>query len=220
MTDMEKDIQSRVDKAVNDAKTAWQGATVKVEAQVQSTWKRIWPWVALAFAALAIASLLANHFWPKQTAPTTYTAAAPIPAAANVPTQEIPAQRVVVLVKQEAIKKLPDLPPEIKLDPKAQITTTADIKPSPYGGSAVAFINTSTGRSSIVYKAKEMSLLGFPSDMTVGVRYGVTTRTPGQEGQVYAKWDLVRVGSAYLGIYGEANSRPEAKGMVDLSMRF
>jgi hypothetical protein len=176
--------------------------------------------IALIAGILAACSIIWNHFYPKQTASTTYTTTAPIPAVANVPTQELPPQKVIVLVKQEAVKKLPDLPPDMKADPKQQITTTADIKPSPYGGSAVAFINTSTGRSSIIYKAKERPWLGFPSDITLGVRYGVTTRAPGQESQLYAKWDFFRIGSAYLGAYGEVSSRPEAKAMVDMSMRW
>lgn len=216
MTDMDRDIKARVDAAVAQAKAAWQATETTVHTEA----RKRWPWIVGGVAALMLISLTVNHFWPKQTAPTTYQTAAPIPAVANVPTQELPPQRVVVLVKQEAIKKLPDLPPEVKADPKQQVTTTADIKPSPYGGSAVAFINTSTGKSSIIYKAKERPLIGFPQDVTIGVRYGVTTRSPGQEAQLYGRYDFVRVGSAYLGIYGEANSRPEAKGMIDLSMRF
>lgn len=215
--EQQEQLQQKIEQVSSEAREA----VIKIETQVQAAWKRNVKWIALGILALALISLAVNRFWPKPApAPTTYTAAAPIPAVANVPTVELPPQRVVVLVKQEAIKKLPDLPPEIKNDPKQQITATADIPPSPNGGSAVAFINRTTGRSGIIYKAKPQPLIGFPSDITVGVRYGVTTRAPGQEGQLYGKWDFFRVGKAYLGMYGEVNTRPEAKGMIDLSMRF
>lgn len=168
---------------------------------------------ALIFGILAACSILWNHFYPKQQAATTYSTAAPIPAAANVPTQELPPQRVIVLVKQEAIKKLPDLPPEVKNDPKAQITTTADIKPSPYGGSAVAFINTSTGRSSIVYKAKERPFFEFKRQVELYAEYGVSTRG-NQQAAAGSRWTFIRTGAINWHAKGEINSAPEAKAML------
>jgi hypothetical protein len=217
----EEEIKLQIDAAVATAKAEFNQAVTRAETTVQSSWSRYWPWVIGVVALLALISLAANHWWPKKQADTKFGGTAPIPAVANVPVQELPPQRVIVLVKQEVVKKIKDLPDDVKNDPKKQITTTADIPPSPNGGSAIAYINTSSGVSNITYKAKPRPFMGLPNDVTVGVRYGVSTKAPsGQEGQVYGKWDFFRIGSAYLGAYGEVSTQPAAKAMVDLSMRW
>lgn len=174
--------------------------------------------IALLLGIVACSSAAWNWYHPRVVPSTSYGSTPPIPAAANLPTQELPVQRVVVLVKQEAVKALKP-PPEITGNPSAQITATAAIPPSPHGGSAIAYINTSTGRSNIVYKAAPQPLFGFPSDVTTGVRYGVTTNDAYQ-GQLYAKWDFLRIGKAFLGVYGEVTTRPDAKAMIDASVRW
>ena len=224
----EEEIKKFITDAITQAKAEFgkveqdvQTEAAKVETQVQAGVTQYWIWAVGAVVLLMLLSLLANHYWPKKQADTKFEAVDPIPAVAKVPTQELPPQRVIVLVKQEVVKKIKDLPPDIKNDPKKQITTTADIPPSPNGGSAVAYINTSSGVSNITYKAKPRPFMGLPNDVTVGVRYGISSKAPsGQEGQVYGKWDFFRVGNAYLGAYGEVSSQPAAKAMVDLSMRF
>src|SRR6185369_2256952 len=71
----------------------------------------------------------------------------------------------------------------------------------------------------IVAKEQPPALFGFPAVVELGLRYGLGTRN-GQEGNLNARWQFLRVGNLYLGAYGEIGTQPEAKAMIDLSYRW
>ncbi len=85
--------------------------------------------------------------------------------------------------------------------------------------SVIAVMDTVTGETEIIAKAKPVSLFGFPSNIEAGVRYGLSTQDL-QQGNLFARWQFLRVGKLYLGAYGEMTTHPEAKGMLEVSFKF
>jgi hypothetical protein len=132
-------------------------------------------------------------------------------------------ERIVTIEKPVVVEKL-GLPPAIAADPTKEIVANGEIMT--HDGdkvSTVAVMDTPADGTpatvSIIAKEQPPSLFGLPNDWEMGVRYGLGTRA-GQEGNINARWQFFRLGNIYLGAYGEIGTRPEAKMMLDVSMRF
>lgn len=136
---------------------------------------------------------------------------------AGLPTVAVPVKTVRALPKS-AIEKL-NLPPEVAADPAAQVLSAVTVPPTLGGATAVTVIDTSTGEARTLVREKPRRLLSFESGTELGLRYGITT-AGGQQAALYARRDLLRIGSAYVALYGEASSRPEARAMIDVSLRW
>jgi hypothetical protein len=126
--------------------------------------------------------------------------------------------QIVTIEKQVIVDRL-KLPDTFKNNTSLQAISTADLKPTKAGYEVVGTINTKTGVGGILAKEKERSFFGLPSNLSVGARYGLLTDGK-QEAQVYGKYQPLRVGNTYLGVYGEVNSKPEGKAMIDLEYKW
>jgi hypothetical protein len=130
--------------------------------------------------------------------------------------------KVIVLDKSELIKKVPGLPQSFIDNPKEQVTTTGQIKPSRTNTNVLSVINTDSGASHMLAKTTAPKLMGFVSDKSWGGRYGYDKN--GQRIEVFGQVDFFRVGPAYIGGYVEAGSsfekpKLELEGMVTVSFK-
>lgn len=130
---------------------------------------------------------------------------------AKIPKKTIPAPKQIVVIEKEAIAQEMDT----VFEADDQVVSNADIPPSDGGTSVVTVLNMETGQSKTFAKEKPESLFSLRNDLEVGVRYGVSTEN-GQEGQIFSRWQFLRVGECKLGVYGEISSDPETTAMVEL----
>lgn len=124
--------------------------------------------------------------------------------------------RIVTIEKQVIVEKLGINP--VPGD-DSEIIANADIPCSEGGTSIVTLMDMTTGESTIIAKEKPLSLFGFPSNIEAGVRYGLSTDTL-QQGNLFARWQFLRVGKVYLAAYGEMTTKPEAKAMLEVVYKF
>jgi len=203
---------------------------------------RILPWLTirtLVVIVLVLLALSALWGWYRRPPVNTvyYTSPPEIREVVRVQKVYVPvgtgegAGKVQVLNKDEVNKKMADLPPDVRANPNAQITSTGEI--GPYAGrtNVANVIDTSTGVSHIVSKQVPLPPLGIECDREVGARVGYIVTAPGGTpsigGNVYGKWDFLRIGKVHLGAYGEAGYYPgrsattaEGKVMLQGSVRF
>jgi hypothetical protein len=171
-------------------------------------------------AVLAVLSAIYNF----RKAPVTvtrdrYTEVPKEKAVEKIRTVTVPGPTKIVTIEKPVIAEKLDMGIDFAEDPEKQAIANADLPPSKAGYSAVAVIDMADGHTVIQAKEKPLPLFGFPSEKEIGLRYGL--RSNGlQGGNVYGKWTFLRVGNLYLGAYGEIDTRPEAKAMLDLSYRF
>lgn len=183
-----------------------------------------WKLIGLALAVLLAGSYLLWTWYAPAPAISQagYMQAAPAHAVASAGTVPVKVDAVQVIPKQVAAKKL-KLPVEIAEDEGKQVVATAEIPPTKGGATAVTVLDTRTGHSETLIKETPRSLVSFERGTEVGARYGVTT-DGGTSLAVYARRDLLRVGSVYLAGYAEASiagdGDSEAKAMIDVSMRW
>ncbi len=131
---------------------------------------------------------------------------------------EIPVEKIVVLEKEAAAKKL-DLPPEIRDDPAKQIAATAVIAPYEGRTNVLALIDTGTGISSIAARQVPLPFFDFENRREIGLRYGVSLKH-GMESDLYGRWDFFRIAGAHLGVYGEITTTGDAKAMVQAAYKW
>jgi hypothetical protein len=130
----------------------------------------------------------------------------------------VPGQEIVVLDKKSAAKKM-QIPEALSNDDHQQITATAAVPPYEGQTNTLAVIDTSTGESKIIARQEPLSFFAFETKKEIGVRYGITVKN-GMEGDVYGRWDFLRVGSIHLGVYGEVNTQGDAKAMLSAAYRW
>lgn len=173
---------------------------------------------------IACISVLVNWYTPAVTPPQTYTQAPPIPALKSVPKIDIAIPKVKVYQKDIIIKKLPDLPSEIKDNPAIEVTGSATTGASKVGYNIVSSIDKNTGETSIYYREKERKLIEFISEKRVGVAYGISTDKGQQLGKVYGEWAFLRVADAHLSLQTEIRAKQaqqvEAIGMISIDYRW
>lgn len=175
----------------------------------------------LIVAALAVASAAWNWYHPKVSylTKTEYQTVTQEKVVEKIKRVTIPGPKEIVTIEKKVIVEKLGLPPDVANDPNEVITGNADIEPTDGGASVVSVVDTVTGETRIIAKEKQPDLFGFPFDVEIGARYGVSTDKV-QQADVYSRWKFLRVGKFYLGAYGEINSKPEAKALLDMSYRF
>jgi hypothetical protein len=174
--------------------------------------------VFIVIAAVAVTSATYNWYHPKvkTITQTEYRTVTEQKEVVKIKRVEIPGPvRIITIDKQTIADKL-DIHP---LADNEHIISNADIPPSESGTSAVTVLNMDTGESKIIAKEKPFSLFGFPSNIEAGLRYGLASQS-GQEGELFTRWQFLRIGKIYLGAYGEMTTKPEAKAMLEVSFRF
>ena len=171
--------------------------------------------------ALAGASAIYNWFADKPvTSQSEYIATPEIKKAKKIEHKKIiVTSRIDVLDKKEAVDKLKINDP-VKSDASKQITATAEIQPYDGKTSVISVLNTSTGISDIIAKQEPLSFFGFENRKEFGVRVGYSTDEFEMRSAVYGRWQFLRVGSFHMGVYGEANSRGEGIGQLEISYKF
>ena len=94
------------------------------------------------------------------------------------------------------------------------VIATADCPPSSNGSDIVTTITPSTGEAHILVKPKSPDLFAFEDQKEIGVRYN------GVRAGMFGRWTFVRVGNLYGALYAEANTKPDAQVMAELSYRW
>jgi len=189
-----------------------------------------WPWGKVVFYGLVAVAVTVGLIWAKKmiwpvrpvdTAPQVLAEA---PQAAKVERIYIPGPtKILIYDKRELENKIP-IPPAVSGNPNNQYTATAQVPSSPYGGTAVAFINRSTGVSNIAYTAKKRPLFGFGGTGGVGVRGGVGAGNAGTgyTGGIYVRQQIVRVADVQISGVAELNlstyQKPESKAVVEAEL--
>lgn len=144
--------------------------------------------------------------------------APPATVLAGLEKQPLP-QPVVVRAysKKQAVKRL-HLPTEVAADPHQQVISAADLKPSQGGYTTATVLDTTTGEAITRVTEKPRPLFELGGQTEVGLRYGIATRG-GQQGTMYARQDLARVGVVSVSGYVAASASPavssEATAQID-----
>jgi hypothetical protein len=181
--------------------------------------------VGLSIVAI-IALISATYNYYKKPATITvkeYVPTTEIKEVTKIKRVEVPVEKVVTIEKEVIVEKL-TLPEWLKTDPNKQILATAEIPPYKGKTNAVSVLDTKTGASEIIAKQIPRSLFGLANEREIGIRYGYgyfNKESKFQdEGAVYGRWDFLRIGNAYLGVYGEGTTRGDAKAQLSLGYKF
>ena len=171
--------------------------------------------------ALVGASALHSWFSDKPTvSQREYIPAKEIKKAEKIKHKKITVKsQIDVLDKDEAIEKLKINDP-VKSDKNKEITATAEIQPYDGKTNVISVLDTSAGTSEIIAKQVPLSLVGFENKKELGVRVGYSTDEFEMRSTVYGRWQFLRVGNFHMGVYGEANSRGEGIGQLEISYKF
>jgi len=189
-----------------------------------------WPWPRIIiYTMIAVGAIVAliwakKMFYPTRPIDTTPIVAQEAPQAAKVERIYIPGPtRIEIYERQALIDKVP-VPPAVSSNPHNQFTATAQVPNSPYGGTAVSFVNVSTGQSAITYTAKPRPLFGWGGDGGMGIKGGVGAgnSSTGYTGSVYVRQKIIRVSDVQVSGVGELNistyAKPEGRAMVDVEL--
>ncbi|BCS53299.1 hypothetical protein [Geobacter sp. SVR] len=184
------------------------------------SWKT---WGAALVALFVFSWFIWNHF--KATPNVTQgNWSAPKPVASISEEVKPGPKKIVTLNKEEASIKL-NLPPEAT-KASTEVLTSADIKTKNSRVAAVAYMNMSTGRTSIIAQEIPHPFLRFENVREVGIRGGINTSMQ-TVGDVHARFQFAGIGPAKLGVYGELNGQiqpvvklKEGKAMLDLSVEW
>lgn len=177
--------------------------------------------IAAMLVLLVAALIIAAVGWRREIpvlSKTVYLPAQEMKPATKIQRRQIPVRSIQVLDKRSAGKKM-DLPEEVVGDEKKQIVATATLPPHDGETSALAITDTATGETTIMARQESPAFAALENIKEIGVRYGITVNR-GQEADVFARWDFLRVSRFHLGIYGEMNTFGDGKAMLSLSCRW
>jgi hypothetical protein len=171
-------------------------------------------------ALLAGASAIHSWFADKLVTSETFTEAKDMKKAKDITRERVKANvPIEVLKKEEAVKKLKIGDP-IKSNPNIQITDTAELPPWEGKTNVLATWDTAEGKIKINAEQVPLSFFGFENKKELGVRVGYSTDGMEMRSTVFGRWQFARIGNVHLGIYGEANSRGEGIGQLEISYKF
>lgn len=178
--------------------------------------------ILIVIVAICLTSIGYNIFRPPNTITKTEWTKPPEPK--EIRTIEkilVPGPTQVITIDKPVIVERLKLPETFKNNTSLQAISSADLEPTKSGYTVIGTLNTSTGEGGLIAKEKERSLAGLPSNLSVGARYGPTF--DGQQAVVYGKYQPLRIGNAYIGLYGEGNTgrrlRPDGKVMIELEYK-
>lgn len=183
-------------------------------------WKII---IGLLAVLTLLAALSSVWFWYKGQKPTitpgNYAQAPEVKEVIKIKRVEVPGPERIVTVEKEVVVERLSLPAWVRDNPAEQTIATAQIAPYRGTTSAVAVLNTETGRSQIIAKQDPLPLLAFVNDREIGVRAGLNLKGE-PETTLYGRYDFVRIGRAHVGVYGEAASTGQAKAQLSIGFKF
>lgn len=176
-------------------------------------------------AVTLLAAWLVWLWYGKQpTASQDWQQAPPAGQVAGIPRVDYSAPKKIRVIPKKAASKALDLPQDVAQDDNQQVIATADIAPAPDGATAVTIMDTTTGESKVLVKAKPRPLFAFLRSGAAGIRYGIDSRGD-QQAALFVRQDVLRVGNVHLGLTAEARTVPtrgeaEAYGAVEVSYRW
>lgn len=176
----------------------------------------------VGLAVLAVLAVCAYVGWswytPDNAMPARdYVEAAAAKQVKSRPKRTVPAKTIKVLPKSTA--KTLDLPPSVQQDTRQQVLSAVDVPPSEAGAVAVTLLDTDTGDTRTLVKAKPRPFFALEQGNELGLRYGVSTREQ-RTGEIYYRRDLLRIGTAHVGAYGSLDTSGEARAMLSISARW
>lgn len=136
----------------------------------------------------------------------------------KIRTVKVPVREVVAIEKDTAVKKL-KLPEALAKDEDKQVIAAAAVAAHAGKTNVVAVLDTKTGESHLIAQKQPLPFVDFVNIGEVGVRYGATAKS-GIGADIYARWDFLRIGNVYLGVYGDASPGGDAKAMVSAAYRW
>lgn len=163
-------------------------------------WKRYLTYAMIALGAVAGLIFLYNRFYPPIPLDTTTRVVVEAPAAAKVEKVYVPGPaKLRVYKKEELAKKIP-LSTAVTGNPSVQVTATASIPPSPYGGIASSFTNMTTGISAIEYTPTKRPVFGFGGKTNFVAMAGVSTKGDFLLGGI--EQPVARISAVTIGAFG------------------
>ncbi len=133
----------------------------------------------------------------------------------KVKTEYIYVDKVQVLNKAEAIKKLDGLGAGIADDPNKEITSTGVIPAWKGRTNVVNVIDKKSGISEIMAKQVGLPLIAIEQERYAGVR--ITSKG---SMSAFAEWNFLRLGSAHVGAYGSYSTDDSLEAGVQLKVEF
>lgn len=180
----------------------------------------------ILLAAGALLTVWLGWLWygKQPVLPQQWQQAPPAPQVAAVPKIDHPAPKKIRVIPKATAGEALGLPQDIKQDDTKQVISTADIGPAPDGATTVTVMDTVTGESTTLVRAKPRPLFAFQRSGAAGIRYGIDSRGE-QQAALFVRQDVLRVGDVYLGVTAEARTVPtrgtsEALGAVEVSYRW
>ncbi len=161
---------------------------------------------------------------PKQAQKTSkeFVASDPIKAVRSVPKKriKIDVADIEILDKEEVEKRMPQ-PPEIRDDPNKQIAATSEVSPDEELGNvqAEAILDSRRGDIRIYMRQVEKPFIGLETQGAFGVGAGWSLKH-GQIVKIDGRVSLIRIDRWHIGIEGEVNSEPDARGFIKIERRF
>ncbi|KAF0218782.1 MAG: hypothetical protein FD174_2565 [Geobacteraceae bacterium] len=203
--------------------------------KLTAPWFKRIPWRLIGEIALVVILLLAaSSAWynwrkPAQTITRTeYQTLRVEEPVEKIKLVKVPGPTQIVTIEKKAVADKLDMPwlldagqpaPVQGKPEELQAVANVDIPKTNSGVSAVAVTNTTTGKTDIVVKEKPLSLFGFPNDIRLMVRYGLSSKC-GQKGNLSGQWDFFRIGKLNIGAYADVSTEPEATATVAISYDF
>ena len=181
-------------------------------------------WVYTAAFTLLAAWLVWLWYGKQPASPQDWQQAPPARQVAGIPRVDHPAPKVIRVIPKKAAGKGLALPQDVAQDDNQQVIATADIAPAPDGATAVTIMDTTTGESKVLVKARPRPLFAFLRSGAAGIRYGIDSRGD-QQAALFVRQDVLRVGNVHLGLTAEGRTVPtrgtaEAYGAVEVSYRW
>jgi len=157
---------------------------------------------------LACVSALVN--WYSNDTPTpshTYVSAKPIAGLGTIPKVSVALPSIQVIPKDIAVKKLPQLPEEIKTNEDVEVLNTAVTPASEIGFNIVSTVNKKDGSTGILIRERERSLIEFVNKRRIGIAYGISTVGGAQTAKISGEWSFLRVGNTYVSTQAEIRTK-------------
>jgi len=171
---------------------------------------------------LVIAAAVAWYSRPPAVTTEQYTPLPPIKETVRIKRVSVPGPKEIVTIEKQVVVEKLKLPDSIAQDANKQVIATGVVDAYEGKTNVIAVMDTAQGTSEIIAKQQSLPLFAFKNQKELGIRGGMAADKDGAgyRGDVYGRWTFLRVGRIHTAVYGEMNTRPEGKAMLDMSYRW